>query len=311
MRKWAVVAALAALAVAAPAAAFLPQIPSGSAVGDGVPLKAYASITPPVHLFGDAVTARVAVVADTKWIDPHRLRVRADFTPYKPVRPVSVLRLGSGRFLQITWTWTLRCLSSPCVPRTPPSDQAHVFRFPPARIDYLAADRTRKYGIRAAFPAVEVMSQMSPGSIAYLTRKRTLRWQSRLTPVAAPTYRLSPGLVFWAALGLAALAGAAGLGLAVRFGLSFRTRASAPAAAAPATTLERALAVFFWAREHGDETLQRKALERVANELPAEVRDLSETAHALAWSPDAPEDEDVHAISEHARGGAGEEREPA
>ena len=89
MRRAAFGAALAALALAAPAASELRPVP-GSSVGDGVPLKAYASLTPPVHLFGDVLTARVAVVADTKWIVPRRLRVTASFEPYEPIRTPTV-----------------------------------------------------------------------------------------------------------------------------------------------------------------------------------------------------------------------------
>ena len=69
---------------------------------------------------------------------------------------------------------------------------------------------------------------------------------------------------------------------------------------APTPYLERALALFFWANARGDETLQRKALERVADELPFDVHELSETAHALAWSPETPDEEDVQAISQRA-----------
>jgi hypothetical protein len=300
MRRWLLLGGLVALAAAAPAAAFLPSV-RGSAIGDGVPFKAYASITPPVHLFADAITARVAVVADTKWVDPHRLRVRADFSPYQAVRRPSVLRLGSGRFVQITWAWTLRCLTNSCVPRTPPSDEVHVFRFPPAHIEYFGVEPKRHYGLSAAFPAVKVVSQLSPGVVAYLVNHHVLRWQASLAPVAAPTYRLSPNLVFWLALGLAAVAAATGFLVLGRWALSFRRPAPVEAPVLPATTLERALAVFFWARERGDETLQRKALERVADELPPEVRELADTAHALAWSPDTPEDDDVQALSEGAR----------
>ena len=47
-----------------------PNFDQGSSVGEGVPLKAYATISPTVHLFGDELTAKIAVVADTKWVDP-------------------------------------------------------------------------------------------------------------------------------------------------------------------------------------------------------------------------------------------------
>ncbi|MBV8563081.1 MAG: hypothetical protein JOZ56_08325 [Actinobacteria bacterium] len=297
-RRLVLAVALLALAAAAPAAAFLPTV-RGSALGQDKPLKAYASIAPVVHLFADPITARVAVVADTKWIDPKAVRVRASFKPYESTQGPEVLQLGSGRFVQITWTWTLRCMTARCVPKTPPSDEVHVFRFPPAHVEYVAPGR--RFSLTAAFPAVKAVSQLTPGIVAYLKKNNVLHWQAPITPVAAPSYRVSPGLVFWLAILLAGAAGAGGLWLTGRWALSFRRPPEAVAHAAPATTLERALALFFWAREHGDETLQRKALERVADELPPEVRELSETAHALAWSPDTPEDDDVQALSEGAR----------
>lgn len=301
-------AVLVALATAAPAAALLQPVP-GSAVGDGVPLKAYASIAPDVHLFGDVVTAKVAVVADTKWVDPKRLRVTASFDPYKPVHAPSVLHSGSGRFLQLTWTWTLRCLTSPCVPREPPSDKYRVFQFRPARIDYLTPDGKLQYGITAGFPKVEVLSQVSPGVAAYLAHYNTLDWQFRLAPVAAPRYRVAPGLVFWLALSLGGLFAAAGLFLGGRWALSLRP-AVAALPPAPVSTLERALALYYRARDAGDDTLQRKALERVAEELELPERDLSEIARALAWSPESPDAEDVRAISERARAGLAPSEEP-
>ena len=305
----AAVAALAALAVAAPAAAFLPPVPSGSSVGDGVPLKAYASLSPAVHLFGDVLTAKVAVVADTKWVAPDRLQVSADFRPFEPVREPLVARVGSGRFEQITWTWTLRCVTLPCVPREPPSDRYHLFRFHPARIDYLDAKGQRRYGITASFPAVETLSQLSPGVVAFLARHNALKWSFTMAPVAAPRYRLSPGLIFWVALGLAGALALAGAALAGRWALRFRPQPAAAAPAATRTPLERALALFLWAREHGDDTLERKALERVADELAPAGQDLSEKAHALAWSPEPPDEEDVADLSEGARRGVSDTEE--
>jgi hypothetical protein len=102
-----------ALVLAASATAALPNFPKGSSVGEGVPLKAYATITPTVHLFGDELTAKIAIVADTKWVDPARLRVTTNFAPYTLTRKPTVLRLGVGRFSQVTWTWTLHCITLP------------------------------------------------------------------------------------------------------------------------------------------------------------------------------------------------------
>lgn len=305
MRQRLILAAVVALAAAAPAAATLPLLPSGSSVGDGVPFKAYATLTPPVHLFGDPVTASVAVVADTKWVDPSRLHVTTSFRPYQPIHAPTVLRLRTGRFEQITWTWTLRCLSAPCVPRFPPSDTAHVFHFPAAHVDYLAADGKTSYGLRANWPPIEALSQISPGALATIGRRLGLPWQATFTPLAAPTYRVQPGLLFWLSLSLSAVLGCAALLFAGRWALMMRPRrVSEPALSATATPLERALVLLAWARQHDDETLQRKALERVADELGTEVAgldELTEKARELAWSSRGPESEEFDSFSEQAR----------
>jgi hypothetical protein len=144
-----------------------------------------------------------------------------------------------------------------------------------------------------------VVSQVSPREQAFIKAHKRIQWQYPLAPAAGDAYRIPPRVVFWLALLLAVLCGAAALLLAGRWALRRRT----PATTAPAVAgsqLERALALFFWANEHGDETLQRKALERVADELPLDVVDLSEIARELAWSPETPEGDEVEAISERA-----------
>ena len=305
MRRRLLLAVVVALAAAAPAAATLPLLPSGSSVGDGVPFKAYATLTPPVHLFGDRVTASIAVVADTKWVDPSRLQVTASFRPYEPIHAPTVLRLRTGRFEQVTWTWTLRCLSAPCVPRFPPSDTAHVFHFPLAHIDYLAANGKKSYGITTSWPPVEALSQLSPSAVLTIGRRLGLPWRASYTPLAAPTYRIEPGLLYWLSLALAAVLGGVALLLAGRWALMMRPRrVSEPAFSATATPLERALVLLAWARQHEDETLQRKALERVADELGTEVAgidELTEKARELAWSSRGPESEEFDSFSERAR----------
>jgi hypothetical protein len=303
--KRALLAATAALVLAAPAFARLPVFKSSS-VGEGLPLKAYATISPDVHLFGDAITAKIAIVADTKLVDPTRLLVNADFTPYEPTRAPTILRLRIGRFAQVTWSWTLRCLTSPCVPRVPPSDGVHVFRFHPAHIAYLQLNRKVAYGINASWPPVEVISQVSPGVTAALQKTSRLNWRFAMTPVAAPTYRVSPGLLFWLAVGVAGVFGLAALWLAWRWYLVVRPRRAPAPAMDAGTLLERALAVLRYAHEHGDETLQRKAFERVAGELGVERADeLTLIARELAWSQRTPEDEEVEEFAEQARGTQG------
>jgi hypothetical protein len=296
-------AAAIALAAAAPASAIVPVVPSGSSLGEGVPLKAYATLSPTVHLFGDTVTASVAVVADTRSVDPARLRVRTVFRPYAPVHEPTVSTLQIGRFAQVTWTWTLRCLTSSCVPQ----ERFHVFRFSPVHVDYVAPSGARKYSLVANWPKVEVLSQVSPGVIAFLAKTRHLNWRFHITPVASPTYRISATWLYWLVLGAGIAVLLAAAVLVSRWYRVLRPRQAAIAGTDPtSSTLERALAVLEWAHARGDETLQRKALERVAGEIVVEapeleVDDLSRTARELAWSSRTPEDDEVESFSERAR----------
>ncbi len=289
------------------AVAALPNYSSGTSIGEGVPLKAYATLTPQVHLFGDTVTARLAVVADTKWVDPERLRVSAGFEPYTIVRTPQRTSYSVGRFQQVTWTWTLRCITTACVPRVPPSERFHIFRFRTIHIEYVALNGKRAYGIDATWPRVEVVSQVSPGVAKFLQKTNHLNWRFHIAPVASPTYRVSPTVLFWLAFGM----GIALLLVAAAFGWRWyrliRPRREYGPGEATGTPLERALAVLAWAHARGDETLERKALERVAGELGVEtpeqdVDELSRTARELAWSSRTPEDDEVETFSERARG---------
>ena len=313
MRTATLAACIAALAVAASAAATpkpsnngLPVSPSGSSIGEGLPLKAYTTITPAVHLFGDMVTARLAIVADTKLVDPKRLRIATDFTPYTLMRLPAKQQIEIGRFAQITWTWQLHCLTTSCVPRVPPSDQAHIFRFRKIQIAYLSPRGRPAYAIEATWPRVEVLSQVSPGVATFLKKTGRLNWRFQLTPVASPTYRMSPSLLYRLALGLAAALFLIAGGLTWRWYRTIRPPRRSESAGPTGTPLERALAVLAWAHARGDETLQRKALERVAGELGVEVTapevaELSRTARELAWSARTPEDDEVETFTERAR----------
>jgi hypothetical protein len=282
-------AALVALATAAPAAAKPAE-----------PLRATASVSPPVQLFGNDVTAHVSVIVDTTRVDPARLRVATNFAPFVRVGPLQERQTGSGRYVQTAWTWRLRCLAPSCIPVAPPSDVTHDFPFPPAQVSGVTVNGRSVYRTHVFFPAVEVVSQISPRERAYIAAHKHVKWLYQLTPAAGDAYRVPPGLVFWLAVVLAALCGGTALVLAGRWALGLRTPAAAAAPALPTSYLERALALFFWANARGDETLQRKALERVADELPLDVVDLSEIARELAWSPATPEGDEVEAISERA-----------
>jgi hypothetical protein len=226
--------------------------------------------------------------------------VAANFAPFVAVGPPRELQTGSGRYVQTTWTWKLRCLTAACIPVAPPSDVSQDIRFPPAQVSGLGVNGKSGYRTHAFFPAVEVLSQVSPRERAFIETHKRVQWRYQLDPAAGDAYQIPPGLVFWLAVVLAGLCGAAALVLAGRWALGLRKPSAATAPVLPSSYLERALALFFWANARGDETLQRKALERVADELPLDVVDLSEIARELAWSPETPEGDEVEAISERA-----------
>lgn len=286
MKRALLAAMLVALATAAPAAA--------------KPLEATTSVSSPVEIFGNSMTVRVSAIADTRRVDPARLQVKVNFAPYERLGPPLEVQTGSGRYVQTTWTWKLQCLTKACVPVAPPSDVFHNFKFPPAQVRGLGVNGKSEYRTHAYFPQVEVLSAISPREKTFILAHKHILWLYQLAPAAGDAYRISPGLVFWLAVALAVLCGAAALFLAGRWALRLRRPTEATVPAFQGSYLERALALFFWANAHGDETLQRKALERVADELPLDVVDLSEIARELAWSPETPEGDEVEAISERA-----------
>ena len=282
-----------------------------TAIGGHYPVRIRTSMTPPVAAFGDAVTATAVVLVDRRWVDPSRLRPVVSFWLYQPIAPPTKLESQTGRIVEIHWTWKLRCLTAKCVPITPPSDLAHIFHFPKARMEYLDPGGKVAWTATQQWPAIETTSNISPGIVAYLHQTQHVKWQYQVTP-AAVSYRISPAVVFWIAVLLAGICAAAAIAITTRWVLRLRSPAVVAAPEMSVSSLEQALTLFFWAGRHGDETLQRKALERVAAELPIDVSELSDVTRELAWSPETPEEDEVEAISEragvpaHQADGAGE-----
>lgn len=291
---------LAGLAPASAVASGNPLHAPGSVLGDGKPLKAFARIKPTVHLFGDTIDARLTVLADSKYVDPANLRVEATFAPYTAAAAPTLAAVHAGRFEQLTWTWTLRCLTGKCVPVGLPSVSSHTFHFPPAQIRYLHPNGKLVYGLATNWPAVQVFSHLSPGVAGALLKTKALDWQYSLAPVAAPTYRVRPALLFWLAVAAAAVLLVGAVAFAARWYLAVRPRGGR---ALEGTPLERALALVTWAHAHGNETLERKAFERVADEIDASSpRDgLSAAAHELAWQARLPGDVEVQEFTDRAR----------
>jgi hypothetical protein len=289
------------LVAAALAAAVLAGCTAGSVAAASPPrLKAYTGIGPPVHLFGDTIRARLSVLADAG-VDPASLQVSAIFAPYVAQGPPRVATLRSSPVEQVAWTWTLRCLSPACLPAHA-TEKSRAFRFPPARITHLGADGKPDSLLTAAWPQVEVLSRLGPVATRDMLERQRYDWRYSVAPVAAPTFRLRPQVLFWLALGAAIALAALGLAVAARWCLEVDP-AYARASTTGGTPLARAIALLTWAHSHGNETLQRKALGRVGDELGVArtTNGLSDTARELAWRAELPDDAEVQDFARRAR----------
>lgn len=301
MRRTLPLALLAALALAstaagAPAPPGPPTVVREKVIGGHTPIRVTATVTPPVQTFGNAVTATVTVVADAKYVDPTRLRLVTDFSPFAAVGTAIEHESEHGRLVSHTWSWTLNCLTADCVPAAKRTDFSRVFHLPPVSVDVLDAHGKVAYALSVPTPGIRLFSEISPEVAGAFYKHGKIEWQNEIA-TAAPSYRVSSAVVFWLALVLAVVCGAAGIALLARWVLNLRTPYVPAASGPPASSLERALALFFWAGGRGDETLQRKALERVAAELPFDVAELSDATREIAWSPETPEEDEVEAIS--------------
>ena len=261
------------------------------------------SLTPTAHLFADPVAVRVDVVLNRKRLDPHRVRLRVGFLPYRIVSGISRSRQDFGRFTRLTYRMRLRCLTIECVPSRLGSvlgaqegrGERRTFRFEPARLLY---DDPRtgelRHLRRVWWPPLDAISRLSAVHPAARTSGSFnplgpgAEFQSTLVPVLEPSYRLPPPL-----LGGLLLTGAAAL-LALPAGLTARAlrrrrHDQVHQEHAELSALDRALARLEHANEAGAEEETREALEGVAAVFDSaglgvravEVRE-------LAWSPDSP-----------------------
>jgi hypothetical protein len=260
-------------------------------------LSAQQTLTPPAHLFGDPVEARLDVVVDRANLDPDGIRVRLDFLPYRIVGGLRRSRHDFSRFTRLRFEATLRCLTVQCVPTRLASvlgdqegrGERRTFRFDPAQILYddPKTGETRRLR-RAAWPPLDSISRLSAEGIPFEFRFLPgAEFTATVAPPPDPEYRAPAWLV--AALLLAAAAALLALpGRYVARWLRRRRRQRAEEAAG-VPPLELALRRVERARDHGDPEEQREALEALAHALdrnggvpdPRDVR-------RLAWSAEPP-----------------------
>jgi hypothetical protein len=283
---------LLALAAAAPAGAAVPVLPQGKAIA------VYAPLRPTVIMFGDSVHLDLTVAVDRRQIDPRSVALEPRFAPFTLRVPVRTSHRDIGDLTLIRFPLLLRCISYPCVP----TGQASLRRLRRASIRYtLRSAPAARRTLRLRLPAIEVLSQINP---TLLSAEASVPTQVRITPYAAhmlplpkPSYRIAPGVLVGATIAVAALLLSAALLLVRRHLRALRPRRATREPTQSA--LERALALLVGAHERADETLTRKALERLACELSGNGvnGDLASAAQRLAWAEPVPPDDEVAALA--------------
>jgi hypothetical protein len=282
------------------------QPSSTTALPNGKLLAASADLFPQSFLFGQPVHVRIDAVVDHRKLDPRRVRLDANWSPYTPVTPSTRSSTDVGNYTRLRWQVDLHCLDLQCVPQVG-SSVRNVFQ--PTTVRYLGhVSGVASPSITVTWPNVIAWSRMDAID---QERKAVVRKTGTVvsrqiaayvppwhvsTALAAVSYRINPSALFWVAL-----AGA----LALMAGAALCLRPWLPAGgwlrrAPPLTKLERALAAVERAR--GKPVEERKALELLAVELRSsgEPR-LAWTATELAWSPALPEPERTAALADDVR----------
>ena len=259
----------------------------------GASVRAYASLTPRTHFFGDTVVARIDVTVDRGRIAADAVRVDSVFTPYRPVGQPRWRRSSAAGLTHLRYTVRLRCLTNACLV---PDGRAQL-RFPPATISYLDRDSNRRSSIRVAWPSSEVVSRLDDDDRAADGPHDTPLWRANLSSLPPVSYRVRPGIAQAGLVGVA-------VGLLLAAGvLVFRllshnepTSPLRPALAHPPlptstpSPLERALMRLEGLSGHDNSIVERRsALEALALELDREGEvDLARRARELAWSSAPP-----------------------
>jgi hypothetical protein len=242
------------------------------------PLSAKATLTPHPILFGDAVTAAIAVHIDPDRVDASSVRVVAAFDPFVPSGAPVVTTSRVGRHETIRYAYTLQCLTQNCVPerRNP-----LVLTLRPVVVTATAGGQ--KLNAKAVWPQTAILSRLQRRDIGSIQPH-----YRRPGNVPAPDYATSPSKladILTAVAAVLALVGLGVLGWELVRVLERRRRARE----VQLTPLEAALAYTREAAGRPDAADRRKALELLATTLDAEgVPALAGAAEDAAWSEEAP-----------------------
>jgi hypothetical protein len=270
----------------------------------GEAIRISADLSPHTQLFGDTVTARVAIAVDVDQIALGSLRVDGKFGPYQKIGTATVLRSQAGGTGYVVWTARLRCLDAACLP----GKAGKRVLFPTARVSYSlmrGSDARPARSVTVAWPAVLAYSRLDRRQLAALDPRDEPPWRPDVTALPAVSYRASPPLLAFLFYGLGAVLIAASLILlgppVLREVRRATARSGTPSRRLP--PYEQALWLLEKDVEDGEDVeARRKALELVAVELGQRgERDLELSARRLAWSPEPPASEDTRALARSVR----------
>jgi len=272
---------------------------------EGEAIRVSADLSPHTQLFGDTVTARVAIAIDVDRIALDSLRVHGTFKPYQKTGAATVRRSRAGRTGYVVWTARLSCLDAACLP----GKAGKRIVFPTARVSYSlmrGSDAARPArSVTVAWPALLAYSRLDRTQLAALDPRDEPPWRPAFTALPAVSYRASPSLLVWLFYGLGAVLTAASLILlgpvVLREVRCATARSGTPSVRLP--PYEHALWLLEKDAEDGEDVeARRKALELVALELGQRgERDLELSARRLAWSPEPPASEDTRALAQSVR----------
>jgi hypothetical protein len=274
----------------------------------GQVLAAAAKIEPQSLLFGEPVHIRIDAVVDRRQLNPGRVRLDANWTPYQPVAPIVHTRADVGPYTRLRWTIDLHCVIVDCVPQAG-SIARQVFQSTTLEYAGLAKNGSAPDPVTITWPQISAVSRLDPIDIerraivqrlgpAGQIRAILPPWRVSTTNLDPVSYALSPSTVFWSALALAfALVAAAALLLRPYLpGLNW-----VPRRERALSRLERALEAVERARG-GETAEERKALELLAAELrKSGSGGLAWTATELAWSPSQPPADRTVALTDSVR----------
>jgi hypothetical protein len=265
------------------------------------------SLTPDVHLFGEPVVAQVDVIVDRDKVDPGEVRVKTDFEPYEIVGETRRTREDIGRYTHLRYATTLRCLAIDCIPRTlrgdvtisqtpelplfpenQQRDEKRKYEFPPASVSAGIGEEAGTLG-RVTWTPLRSLSRINWYDSNVVGQH--FPFESNVTPLPEPSYRISPTF-----FGVALLAFALAL-LVLPVWLVWDRRRRGEALqgerGAVLSPRERALALVEWASRRPSIDDRREALEVLASELETDRDERAATAREQGWSAPAPATEDM------------------